>query len=55
MLKANLFNDRFNQQCTTKDNQRSIIKNITFETEKKFSNLQRRQYKVRKVPGPKQG
>ena len=31
-LKANLFNDFFNQQCTTEDNPSSVPEHMSFET-----------------------
>ena len=37
LVKANLFNDYFSQQCTTVDNANSIPPNITFATEQKLS------------------
>ena len=40
MVKANLFNDYFSQQCTTVDNDSSIPPNITFATEQKLSTLE---------------
>ena len=32
-LKANLFNDFFNQQCTTEDNPSSVPEHMSFETD----------------------
>ena len=40
LVKANLFNDYFSQQCTTVDNDSSIPPNITFATEQKLSTLE---------------
>ena len=40
LVKANLFNDYFGQQCTTVDNDSSISPNITFATEQKLSTLE---------------
>ena len=37
LVKANLFNNYFSQQCTTVDNASSIPPNITFGTEQKLS------------------
>ena len=37
LVKANLFNDYFSQQCTTVDNDSSIPPNIRFATEQKLS------------------
>ena len=39
LVKANLFNDYFSQQCMTVDNDSSIPPNITFATEQKLSTL----------------
>ena len=36
LVKANLFNDYFSQQCTTVVNDSSIPPNITYETEQKL-------------------
>ena len=40
LVKANLFNDYFSQQCTTVDNDSSIPPNTTFATEQKLSTLE---------------
>ena len=40
LVKANLFNDYFSQQCTTVDNDSFIPPNITFATEQKLSTLE---------------
>ena len=40
LVKTNLFNDYFNQQCTTVDNDSSIPTNITFATEQKLSTFE---------------
>ena len=40
LVKANLFNDYFSQQCTTVDNDSSIPPNITCATEQKLSTLE---------------
>ena len=40
LVKANLFNDYFSQQCMTVDNDSSIPPNITFATEQKMSTLE---------------
>ena len=40
LVKANLFNDYFSQQCTTVDNGSSIPPNITFATEQKLSTFE---------------
>ena len=40
LVKANLFNNSFSQQCTTVDNDSSIPPNITFSTEQKLSTLE---------------
>ena len=40
LVKANLFNDYFSQQCMTVDNDSSIPPNITFATEQKLSTLE---------------
>ena len=40
LVKANLFNSYFSQQCTTVDNDSSIPLNITFATEQKLSTLE---------------
>ena len=40
LVKANLFNDYFSQQCTTVDNDSSIPPNITFATEQKLSTFE---------------
>ena len=40
LVKANLFNDFFSQQCTAVDNDSSIPPNITFATEQKLSTLE---------------
>ena len=39
LVKANLFNNYFSQQCTTVDNDSFIPPNITFATEQKLSTL----------------
>ena len=40
LVKGNLFNDYFSQQCTTVDNDSSIPPNITFATEQKPSTFE---------------
>ena len=40
LVKANLFNNYFSQQCTTIDKDSSIPPNITFATEQKLSTLE---------------
>ena len=40
LVKANMFNDYFSQQCTTVDNGSSIPPNITFATEQKLSTFE---------------
>ena len=40
LVKANLFNNCFSQQCTTVNNDRYIPPNITFATEQKLSTLE---------------
>ena len=40
LVKANLFNNYFSQECTTADNDSSIPPNITFATEQKLSTLE---------------
>ena len=40
LVKANLLNDYFSQQCTTVDNGSSIPPNITFATEQKLSTFE---------------
>ena len=40
LVKANLFNDYFSQQCMTVDNDSSIPPNITLATEQKLSTLE---------------
>ena len=40
LVKANLFNDYFSQQCMTVDNDSSIPPNITFATEQKLSTVE---------------
>ena len=40
LVKADLFNDYFSQQCTTVDNDSSIPPNITFATEQKLPTLE---------------
>ena len=40
LVKANLFNNYFSQQCTTVDNDSFIPPNITFATEQKLSTLE---------------
>ena len=40
LVKANLFNDNFSQQCMTVDNDSSIPPNITFATEQKLSTFE---------------
>ena len=40
LVKTNLFNDCFSQQCTTVDNDSPIPPNITFATEQKLSTVE---------------
>ena len=40
LVKANLFNDYFSQQCTTVDNDSSIPPNITFAADQKQSTFE---------------
>ena len=40
LVKANLFNNYFSQQCTTVNNDSSIPPNITFATKQKLSTLE---------------
>ena len=40
LVKVNLFNDYFSQQCTTVDKDSSISPNITFSTEQILSTFQ---------------
>ena len=40
LVKSNLFDDYFSQQCTTVDNDNYIPPNITFATEEKLPTLE---------------